>query len=254
MIFLSILLFVLSLDGEISRVDGFILFSMAVVYTSALIWHSRRSGESALPAEVKEQIEDSKTERKLWKDLLFIVLGIAGLTAGSHLLVKGAVAIATFYGVSELIIGLTIISVGTSLPEVATSVMAAVKGERDIAVGNVVGSNIFNIVSVLGLASIVAPSGIEVPAAALRLDMPFMVLIAVAAFPIFLYKYTVGRASGFFFFAFYLAYLAYLILEASGSDILSDYRYVMFYYVLPIAGVWLLALQARGIFQPKNLA
>lgn len=254
MIFLSVLLFVLSLDGEVSRWDGVILFSMAVVYTSVLIWHSRRTGDSVLSAEVKEQIEGSKAERKLWRDILFVVLGIAGLTAGSHLLVKGAVEIATFFGVSELIIGLTIISVGTSLPEVATSVMAAVKGERDIAVGNVVGSNIFNIVSVLGLASIVAPSGIGVPAAALRLDMPFMIMIAIAAFPVFLYKYTVGRVSGFFFFAFYLAYLAYLILEARGSDVLGGYHHVLIYYVLPAAGVCLLALLARAIFQPKNLA
>ncbi len=254
MIFLSVLLFGVSYDGLISRIDGLVLFSLAVGYTWFLIRQSRREKDATVLKEYEEEFGGEGKSPNRWKDILLIVLGIAGLTGGSHLLVKGAVEIATYFGVSELIIGLTIVSVGTSLPEVATSVMAAIKGERDIAVGNVVGSNIFNIVSVLGLASIVAPAGIAVPAAALEFDMPFMVLIAFAALPVFFHGYVIGRVSGFFFFAFYLAYLAYLILDATGSGALPHYRGLMFYIVGPVTGVALLVLLIRAIKQPKNLA
>ena len=104
---------------------------------------------------------------------------------GSRWLVNGAVAFAQALGVSELVIGLTIVAAGTSLPEVATSILAAFRGERDIAVGNVVGSNIFNLLAVLGLAGLVAPGGLPAPAALLRFDLPVMVAVALACLPIF---------------------------------------------------------------------
>jgi cation:H+ antiporter len=181
------------------------------------------------------------------------VLGIGGLVLGSSWLVDGAVTIARHFGVSELIIGLTIVSVGTSLPEVATSVVAAVKGEKDIAVGNVVGSNIFNIVVVLGIASIVAPAGIAVSAHALSFDMLFMLAVALATLPIFFHGYVVGRMSGFFFIAFYLAYISYLILEATGSGFFPQYRHGLVLWVAPATGVVLIYLLFKSLRQKKNL-
>jgi cation:H+ antiporter len=121
--------------------------------------------------------------------------------------------------VSELVIGLTIIAAGTSLPEVVTSVMAAWRGERDIAVGNVVGSNIFNILCVLGLASLVAPSGIEISTTALRFDIPVMIAVAVACLPIFFTGNVITRWEGGLFFAYYIAYTTYLILAATQATI-----------------------------------
>ena len=254
MIVLSVLLFGVSYDGKISRIDGLVLFSLAIGYTWFLIRQSRKEGDREVLKEYEEEFGGKGKSSSRWKDILLISLGIAGLTGGSHLLVKGAVEIATYFGVSELIIGLTIVSVGTSLPEVATSVMAAIKGERDIAVGNVVGSNIFNIVSVLGLASIVAPAGISVPREAIEFDMPFMVAIAFAAFPVCFHRYVIGRLSGFLFFGFYLAYLAYLILEATGHGALPQYRSLILYLVVPLTGLALLVLLVRAMRQPKNLA
>ncbi len=254
MIVVSVLLFALSYDGNISRIDGIILFALALAYTTFLIQQSRKEKSGAVSQGYDEEFGSEGGKPQWVKNILFIVLGVGGLVLGSKWLVDGAVMIARHFGVSELIIGLTIVSAGTSLPEVATSVVAAIKGERDIAVGNVVGSNIFNIVTVLGLASIIAPAGIVVSATALEFDMPFMIAIAFAAFPIFFYGYRIGRVSGFFFLAYYCAYLLYLILGSTGHESFSFYRHALIFYVLPLTALALLVVLVRAIRQPKNLA
>ncbi len=253
MIGFSVILYGLSFDRMISRWDGMILFGLGVVYVAWLIRASKQSGKADVSPETAELLSDDP-DPKWAKNLLLIALGIAGLTGGSHFLVQGAVYIAGYFGVSELIIGLTIISVGTSLPEVATSVMAALKGERDIAVGNVVGSNIFNIMSVLGISSIVAPAGIAVPEAAIRFDMVFMVAIAIAAFPVFHHGYRVGRISGFVFFGFYLAYLVYLILDATGHEIFPQYREAIIYWLVPATILLLAIIEIMALRGRKNHA
>ncbi|QTN33852.1 calcium/sodium antiporter [Akkermansiaceae bacterium] len=254
MIFLSLLLFGLSFDGTISRIDGFILFAMALAYVGFLLRQSRKEKDAGVLSEYEEEY-GKKGEDPAWaKNTALVVLGIAGLVLGSDRLVFGAVFIARHFGVSELIIGLTIISVGTSLPEVATSVVAALKGERDIAVGNVVGSNIFNIVTVLGISSIVAPAGIAVARQAIEFDMLFMIAIALAALPVFFHGYRIGRMSGFFFLAFYGAYLAYLILGATGHPAFPGFRHAMLVFVAPATGLALVVMLIRAIGQPKNPA
>ena len=114
-----------------------------------------------------------------------ILGGLLLLTVGAKWLVDGSVTIARILGMSELLIGLTIIAVGTSLPEVAASILASIKGERDIAVGNVIGSNIFNVMCVMGLSGAISPDGVEVSQTALRLDIPVMIVVALACLPIF---------------------------------------------------------------------
>lgn len=254
MILLSFLLFGLSYDGNITRIDGIILFALALAYTGFLIWQSKKESNRAVLTEYEQEYGKTVEDPKWLKNLSLIVVGIGGLVLGSKWLVDGAVVIALHFGVSELIIGLTIVSVGTSLPEVATSVVAALKGERDIAVGNVVGSNIFNIVTVLGLSSIVAPNGISVPQAALDFDIPVMIAVALAALPIFFLGYRIGPAGGSFFLVFYGAYLAHLILEAVGSRWFPLYHEVMLVYVTPVAAVILFGVLYRAFKQPKNLA
>ncbi|MDP4624187.1 MAG: calcium/sodium antiporter [Akkermansiaceae bacterium] len=253
MIFLSGLVYFLSMDGLISRLDGAILFSMAIGYVGLLLWKSKHGGKAPGLDEL-DGLVDGGNDPKWAKNIFLIVIGIAGLTGGSHLLVKGAVEIATYFGVSELVIGLTIISVGTSLPEVATSVMAAIKGERDIAIGNVVGSNIFNIVTVLGLSSIVAPNGIGVAQAALDFDMLFMIAIALAAFPVFFLGYRVGRISGFFFVSFYVAYVVYLLLGSTENVAFPAYREVVLHWAAPITAGVLAIMLVRALLQGKNPA
>jgi len=247
MIVLSFLVMVLGFDGRIGRIDGILLFACAIAYTVFLIRQSRKETNSAVVEEYEKEFGDVKKEGPAWfRNLSFIVLGIGGLVLGSNWLVEGAVMIARTFGISELIIGLTIISVGTSLPEVATSIVAALKGERDIAVGNVVGSNIFNIVSVLGLASAIAPNGISVPKAALYFDIPFMIAIAVACLPVFFAGYRISRVNGAVFLAFYGAYLGYLILKSTKHDAFDNYHAVMIHLVTPLTAITLLVVGWRG--------
>lgn len=254
MIAVSLLLYGLCWDMIISRTDGILLFALAIGYTVFLIRQSKKESNAIVMTEYEQEYGKEAAKPEWLKNLAFIVLGITGLVIGSKWLVDGAVEIARHFGVSELIIGLTIVSAGTSLPEVATSVVAALKGERDIAVGNVVGSNIFNIVTVLGLSSIVAPSGIAVPREALAFDIPVMIAVALSALPIFFIGYKIGRIGAIFFVTFYGAYLAHLILGATKSAVFPDYHHVMIHYVAPVAALILLGVLYRAFKQPKILA
>lgn len=177
---------------------------------------------------------------------VLIVLGLGLLVLGSRWLVRGAVTLAALLGVDELVIGLTIVAAGTSLPEVATSIIASLRGERDIAVGNVVGSNIFNLLAVLGLTSLVAPHGIEVAPAVLRFDLPVMLAVVVACLPIFFTGNRIARWEGGLFLGYYGAYTAYLILAATQHQALPVFSTVMLLFVMPLTGVTLLVLALRA--------
>jgi cation:H+ antiporter len=161
--------------------------------------------------------------------------------------VGGAVQVATLLGVSELIIGLTVVAVGTSLPEIATSVLASLRGERDIAVGNVVGSNLFNILSVLGISAVISPPGIPVAHAALTFDIPVMIAVAAACLPIFFTGHLIARWEGAVFLAYYAAYTLYLVLDATNHDALPAFSTTMIVFVLPITAVTLGILAAGAL-------
>lgn len=253
MIGISVLVFVFGMDGRIGRIDGIILFAGAVAYTTFLIRQSRKESSAAVKEEYEKEfgaVEEAKGQG--WKNIGLIVVGVAGLVYGSKLLVDNAVMIAEYFGISQLIIGLTIVSAGTSLPEVATSVVAALRGERDIAVGNAVGSNIFNILSVLGLASAIAPNGITVPKQALYFDIPVMIAIAVATLPVFFAGYKITRLNGAVFLAFYGAYIAYLILASTSHAALGDYQTVLIYAVAPVTVMTLIFASVRGFRQKSE--
>ena len=248
MIGLSILLFLMGLDGKISRGDGLILFAGAITYTAIVIWQSRRQVKEALTRSAEDTTEPAlKTgPRQIATQLAYIVVGLVLLVLGARWLVEGAVITAKILGVNELVIGLTIVAVGTSLPEIATSILAGLRGNRDIAVGNVVGSNIFNILLVLGLSSIVAPNGIDVAAPALAFDLPVMIAVAVACLPILFSGYRIARWEGFLFLGYYAAYAAFLYLNATHHAALDTFSWIMATFVLPITAVTLIVLTIRA--------
>lgn len=253
MIGVSFLLLLLSLDGNIGRLDGILLFSGVVAYTVFLIRLSRRESSAEVKSQYEQEFGAKEKEGGWFKNIGLMVAGLGALMLGSKWLVDSAVTIAQSFGVSELVIGLTIVAAGTSMPEVATSVVAALRGERDIAVGNVVGSNIFNILCVLGLASVVAPSGINVSSAALHFDIPVMIVIAVACLPVFFAGNQITRANGAVFLAYYAAYLVYLIFAATQHDALGTYQAAMIYFALPITVLTLIFITVMG-FRAKTAA
>lgn len=247
---ISVLTLILGQDGEIGRFDGFLLFGGGITYTVFLFIQSRR--DSALQEEYLEEVEElvktDNASRWQWlKDLAYVTVGITMVVLGSEWLVQGAVEIAEFFGLSELVIGLTIIALGTSLPELATSVIASLKGERDLAVGNVVGSNIFNILVVLGFASSIAPSGIAVSQGAIHLDIPVMIAVAIACLPIFFTGYVIARWEGILFLGYYFAYIAYQLLDSTQHESLPVFSTIMLAFVIPITGITLIVLSARQI-------
>ncbi len=248
MVGISVLLLLLALDGSIGRLDGLLLFGGVVAYILFTVWQSRREGaEVAEDGAYEPESGSGSRARRVILQLGLIVGGLALLVLGSRWLVDGAVAIASALGLSELIIGLTVVAAGTSLPEVATSVLAVLRGEREIAVGNVVGSCIFNVLAVLGLTGLVAPDGISVPPAALSFDIPVMIATAVACLPIFFTGHRINRWEGLLFVGYYAAYTLYLFLDATGHEALPAFSFAMLAFVIPLTTITLAVFAARSL-------
>lgn len=248
MIGASLVTFGLAWDGELSRIDGALLFTAVVVYTLFLIISSRREKAAEVDDEFAKEFgldEPAKPHAGLINAGL-VIAGLVLLVVGSNFLVEGAVALARALGLSELVIGLTVIAIGTSLPELATSIMAAFRGERDIAVGNIVGSNIFNLLCVLGLASLVSPQAIGVSSNALAFDFPVMIAVAVACLPIFFAGYCIKRWDGALFVAYYVAYTLYLVLTSTGRPFAETFGDAMLGYALPLTAITLLVIAGRA--------
>lgn len=255
MVVLSVLLLLVSLDGRISAVDGLILFFGVVVHTIMSVVISRRDAKTAVNARegtgdsatVDPADEEGAALASVSRSLFFVLLGVALLVAGATLLVEGAVNIATTLGVSSLVVGLTVVAVGTSLPELATSIIAVRRGERDLAVGNVVGSNIFNIGVVLGLTALISLEGIPVSGAAVAFDIPVMLAAAVALLPIAFTGFAVARWEGGLFVVLYAAYTGYLVLAATAHDALEGFTVAMAWFVLPLIALTLISFTAYEI-------
>jgi len=300
MIGVSLLLFVLALDGEVSLADGLLLFAGIVVYTVWSLLASRKAAAamdgghsaSALPIENVEPSwivascaafavavgglflgmidavvaglmgvgassflvgavfgKAASKRGDLVRQLGLVLGGLGILVWGAGLLIEGSVSLARALGISDLIIGLTIISAGTSLPEVATSIIATIRKERDIAVGNVVGSNIFNILSILGISAIVTPGGLSVSPQMIGFDIPIMMGVALASLPIFFTGSSIVRWEGALFLASYCAYTCFLVLIATGHPALGTFRSAMLValplVVLVLAWSVFQALRAR---------
>lgn len=248
MIGASLLTWALAWDGSLSRLDGALLFAGIVAYTAFLIISSRRDKTAAADDEFATEFGHNEAPKPYAGliNLGLILVGLVLLVSGSNFLVEGAVSLARALGLSELVIGLTVVAVGTSLPELATSVMAAIKGERDIAVGNIVGSNIFNLLCVLGLASLVSPSAIPVAANALAFDFPVMIAVAIACLPIFFNGHCINRWEGAVFIGYYALYTTYLVLHSTAAPWLGTLQQAMYSFVLPLTAITLLVIGARA--------
>ena len=244
MIGVSFLLLLIGWDGKVGRFDGLLLFAGAVSYTIFAIYYGRKETKE-VEAEYAQEF-GSKNGKNWMVNIGLIIGGLVALGVGSNWLVDGAVALARTLGVSELIIGLTIVAAGTSLPEVATSILASLRGERDIAVGNVVGSNIFNILAILGIAGVISPAGVQVSPVAVAFDIPIMIGVALACLPIFFTGHLIARWEGGLFFAYYIIYTVYLIFGAANSPILSTFNAVMM-FILPLTAITLLVLAVRSL-------
>lgn len=230
----------MSLDGRIGRLDGAVLFAGLIAYTGFAVRRSRRES-AAVREEYRTEFGDAAGAGagRIALDLALSAGGLGLLVVGSHWLVTAAISTADALGVSPLVVGLTIVAAGTSLPEVATSVLAALRGERDIAIGNVIGSNLFNLMGVLGLSALIAPGGVAVDPALVRFDIPVMLAAAVACLPILASGARIDRWEGALFLAYYGAWTAYLLLRATAHDDLAAFSAVMLAFVLPLTGVTL---------------
>ena len=243
MILVSVVLLLFGLNGSIGRVEGLILFVGLIIYLYYIITYSRK--ESKKFRELRKLEEDVKTHHgfKTWFiDIGLVSAGLVMLVVGSDLMLESAITIARAFGISELIIGLTLIAVGTSLPEVFTSIVASLHGEKDIAVGNLVGSNIFNIMAIIGLTGIFAPNGIRVLPDALSFDIPVMIGVAVICFPIFYTQRMVSRWEGALLLLYYIIYSAFLIMRSSNSKFLPEFDSVILTFILPLTVLTLFIL------------
>ncbi len=216
LIVVSVVALVMSLDNNISRVDGVILFSGVIAYVAWLVRETRAERADIVEeyAQSVDSLEGASAERPIWFNAALVVVGLIVLVIGSQLLVNASTDIAESAGISDLVIGLTVVAIGTSLPELATSILAAFRGQRDIAVGNVIGSNLFNLMSVLGLTSVVSSDGIPVSDASLRLDFPVMLAATVVLVPIVWNGFRIRRWEGLVLIGFYITYVTYLVLVA----------------------------------------
>ena len=214
MLAISAYLFLLTLNSILGRIEGTTLFAGIILYTLFNYYLAKK--ETAGAAGIESELEDIGFVASRTKQILLIVAGIAGVVGGAQIVVDNAVKIMTILGVSEKFIGLTIVAFGTSLPELATSVVAALRGEMDISIGNLVGSNVFNIMSVLGVASMVRP--IPIPGGFFEsgLWVDYLVMMFTSFLPWLMMRniFTVTRKDGFILLFCYIGYLAYLIVKA----------------------------------------
>jgi len=244
MIGASLLLILLAADGRLGMLESVVLLALLLAYTVFLIVQSRRETAATRDEYAQALPPDRAWDRHWSVQVLLVLAGLALLVFGAKWLVDAAVAFARAAGVSELVIALTIVAAGTSMPEVATSVTAALKGERDIAVGNVVGSNVFNILGCLGVSGLVG-GGLPVPAAALAFDLWVMLAAAFACLPVFLTGREIARWEGGLFIGYYFAYTAFLVLAARHHQALPSFSAAMLSFVLPLTIVTLLVSLLR---------
>lgn len=200
LIFISIVTLIFGIDFNITRLEGVIFLGIFIWFILSLIKQAKQNKEN----------EDTVNELPMSKTVFYIILGLAGIVLGGDITVDSASAIATQFGLSENLIGLTIVAVGTSLPEFVTSIIATRKGETEIAIGNVVGSNIFNILFVLGISAVLSPMTISVEAG---IDIIFMIFITILLFMNMKQEKFILKKHGIFYILLYLAYMVYTIIR-----------------------------------------
>lgn len=233
MIGVTILLFLLSYNGILGFWECLLLVTLLVIY---LVFLARQRGN--VPGAGIET-DDAKTGN-MGLNIVFTIVGFVLLITGARWLISSSLVFAEMAGVSELIIGLTVVAIGTSLPEIVISLVAAFRGERDIAVANVVGSNILNILAVLGFSGIFASEVIPIQPALLAFDFPVLIGASLACLPIFWTGHKIVRWEGGVFLLFYFSYLFYLFLSSTDHRFLDVFINIMLFFVLPVTIITIL--------------
>ncbi|WP_439894798.1 calcium/sodium antiporter [Pseudomonas syringae] len=229
MIGACLLVIALSLTGEFSKFDGVLLLAALLLCLFIVVrqgGHAPRHGHA-----------DTTEKPRALMRIAMLAGGLLLLTSGGHLLVDASVVIAINLGLSERIIGLTVIAIGTSLPALMTSLIAAMRGERDIAVGNVIGSNLFNLLGVLGLTALVAPVPLTISPNALVFDLPIMLGVAVLCVPLFYSGYRIDRIEGLFLLSLYLTYGLHIVSISTGMLLAERLEGMMLRFIVPLLGV-----------------
>lgn len=276
MVLASMLVFYMIRDGVLSRLDAGILVVLLLAYTVFLFVQGKRteaterasgannsvapSVSGAALSDAASAAQDDEVDALIrgthptWQNLLWIVGGLACLVAGANLLVNSAVNIARAFAVSEAVIGLTIVAVGTSLPEVMTSIVASIKGQRDIAVGNVVGSNIFNLLAVLGVSGVLSSNGLAGNEQLVQQDFPVMLAVALLCVPLFFTGAILSRIEGALFFILYLAYTLFLIGGALHAPWLASVQGIIVYALIPLTVVVVIGSLVKDRYDKRQLS
>jgi len=237
MVAVSVIALLMVQDGQIDKLEATLLTVGLFGYTFFLFKQGKAQG--AAEAEANDEVAELlKKPHPMWQNLLFVVGGLVLLVLGARWLVESAIELATAWGVNEAVIGLTIVAAGTSLPEVVTSIVATIRGERDIAVGNVVGSNIFNILCVLGVSGLVSPTPLSAGEQMSQLDIPVMLAVAMLCVPFFFAGSILNRIEGVMFLILYVAYTWYLIALALGKTYLGQLQDGIMYGLVPLVLVY----------------
>ncbi len=244
MIGASLLLWWFASDGSITRGESAGLVALVLAYAAFVIVQARAG--AAGPVEPSAAGPESTWDRPRWVQILLVLVGLGLLVQGADWLVTAATTFARAAGISDTVIGLTIVAAGTSLPEVATSLLAALRGQRDIAIGNVVGSNIFNILGCLGATGCVAPGGLPVGGTVLDFDLGVMVAVAAFCLPVFWTGREIARWEGALFLLFYVGYTVWTVLAATNHVEPPAFRAATAYVVVPVAAVTLTLGFLRG--------
>ncbi|SFR82125.1 cation:H+ antiporter [Marinobacter daqiaonensis] len=249
MILVSVAAVVMVWDGQIGRLEAALLLVALIAYTGFLFVQGRRQNNEMSANEVSELIQ---VKVPTWRNILLVVVGLALLVAGARMLVTSAVTIASSMGISEAVIGLTIVAAGTSLPEVMTSVIATIKGQRDIAIGNVVGSNIFNILCVLGLSAMISPEPLLAGSQMVALDIPVMLGVAVLCLPLFFSGASLDRLEGGLFLLLYVSYVWYMIAMSLSAGYLSQLQSAILFGLIPVVVLYVAGSLGRDLVKRRQ--
>ncbi len=222
MIAITVLIYVLAMNGFIYLWECILLTMILIGY---LIFLIRKRGETEFAA-----VNEPKPESgSIILNIVLATAGLAALVTGARWLISSSLIFAEIAGISELVVGLTVVAIGTSLPEIVVALVAAIRGERDIAVGGVIGSNILNFVAVLGVSGIFIPGGIPVQESLLSFDLIVLICASVLCIPIFYTGHKIVRWEGGLFLFFYFSYLYYLFLSSTAHDYLSIFINIILY-------------------------
>jgi len=242
MIAASALVYALCGNGHLGRAEGLLLL-LALAGYLAMLWHQSRHYARTYPALDAAAVSAGR----FWSGaLLQVLFGLGLLSLAGHLLLEAAIEVATDLGLSERVIGLTVVAVCTSLPELAAALIAAIRGEREIAVGTVIGSNLLNLLGVLGLTALITPEPLTISPNALAFDLPVMLGVAALSLPVFYSGYRITRSEGLVFLCLYLVYGLHVAAFTMGMPLAGRLERLMLFYVLPVLGVVLLFTTLRA--------